>query len=342
MTASFCFIILMMKCPYKKILVTGGAGFIGSWLIRHLLDRFPEIEIINLDLLTYAGNLENLNSVSALPNYRFIQGDIRDRALVESLVQDVDACVNVAAQTHVDRSILEPDVFVSTNVLGTQILLEAARMANIQKFVQISTDEVYGSLGPDGLFSETSTLCPSSPYSASKAGADHLVMSYHKTYGLPVNITRCSNNYGPNQYPEKLIPLFILNALSNKELPVYGNGLNVRDWIHVSDHSDAVARVLCSGKPGEIYNVGASSERNNLEITRLILQILNKPETLIRFVEDRLGHDYRYAIDSRKIQQDLAWYPQVDFQQGIENTISWYIENAEWIRNIQHRSASLI
>ncbi len=326
----------------KRILITGGAGFIGSWLIRHLMKKYPDYQITNLDLLTYAGNLDNLSDVENNPNYRFVHGDICDEVLVKKLMAETDICVNAAAQTHVDRSIDGPTIFVKTNVLGTQVLLEAARKAGIEKFVQISTDEVYGSLGKTGYFTETTPLDPSSPYSASKTGGDLVALSYYKTYGFPVCITRCSNNYGPNQYPEKLIPLFILNASQDKPVPVYGDGLNVRDWIHVLDHSAGVDAVIHHGRPGEVYNIGASNERNNLEITRLILKGLNKPETLIKYVEDRLGHDRRYAIDSSKIQQEFGWKPQVDFEQGLQETIQWYLDNGEWVRRLQERDQDLM
>jgi dTDP-glucose 4,6-dehydratase len=321
----------------KRILVTGGAGFIGSWFVRHLLKQYPDVQVINLDLLTYAGNLENLADVADFPNYRFVHGDIRDEALVEGLMGEVDYCVNIAAQTHVDRSISGPGLFVSTNVMGTQTLLEAARKAKIQKFVQVSTDEVYGSLGSTGLFTESSPLEPSSPYSASKASGDLIALSYFKTYGLPVCVTRCSNNYGPYQYPEKLIPLFILNTLQELPLPIYGDGLNVRDWIHVEDHNRAVDLVLHQGTPGEVYNVGASNERNNLEITRKILTLLQKPESLIQFVTDRLGHDRRYAIDSRKIQEQLGWRPIKDFETALAETVQWYQNNPAWVANVRQR-----
>ncbi len=323
----------------RTLLVTGGAGFIGSWFIRYILENEPQTSIINLDLLTYAGNLDNLSSIEGHPRYEFIHGDITDKVLVRSLMKRVDICVNIAAQTHVDRSIDGPDVFISTNVVGTQTLLEAARLADIQKFIQVSTDEVYGSLGTTGAFTETSPLDPSSPYSASKASADLLVMSYFKTYGLAVCITRCSNNYGSYQYPEKLIPRFVLNAMAGKPLPVYGDGLNVRDWIHVRDHNQALALVMNQGHPGEIYNIGANNEQSNLSITKRILQTLDKPESLITFVEDRLGHDRRYAIDSSKIQGQLGWQPSVDFDQGLEETILWYGKNPEWVRRLEQRLA---
>jgi dTDP-glucose 4,6-dehydratase len=320
-----------------RILVTGGAGFIGSCFVRHLLTRYPDYQVTNLDLLTYAGNLENLTDVEANPRYRFVHGDIRDEALVKQLMAETDICVNIAAQTHVDRSISGPAEFVSTNVLGTHTLLEAAYRAQIQKFIQVSTDEVYGSLGPTGLFTEESPIEPSSPYSASKASADLIVLSYFKTFGFPVCVTRCSNNYGPYQFPEKLIPLFILNAFAGKPVPVYGDGLNVRDWIHVYDHNEAVDRVMHAGRPGEVYNIGASNERTNMEITRLILTLCGRDDSLIQYVTDRPGHDRRYAIDSTKIQRELDWQPQRDFETGLAETVAWYREHSEWVANLQKR-----
>jgi dTDP-glucose 4,6-dehydratase len=318
----------------KRVLITGGAGFIGSWFVRHLLIQYPTYHITNLDLLTYAGNLDNLKDIEANPRYRFVQGDIRDAALVSSFMKDTDICVNFAAQTHVDRSITGPSEFISTNVLGAHTLIEAAYRAGIEKFVQVSTDEVYGSLGPTGLFSESSPLDPSSPYSASKASGDLICLSYFKTFGFPVCVTRCSNNYGPYQYPEKMIPLFILNAMNHQSLPLYGDGLNVRDWIYVEDHNMAVERVMHSGRPGEVYNIGASSEKNNLEMTRIILRLTDRPESLMKFVPDRLGHDRRYAIDSSKIQAELGWTPQKDFESGIGETIEWYRNHPDWIEGV--------
>lgn len=326
---------------FEKLLVTGGSGFIGSWLIRHLLAENPNIQVTNLDLLTYAGNPDNLKDLELNPRYRFVQGDIQDEALVNQLMRGVDACINVAAQTHVDRSIEGPGVFITTNVLGTQVLLEAARNAGVSKFVQVSTDEVYGSIEGTAKFTEESPLEPSSPYSSSKAGADLIALSYWKTYGMPVCITRCTNNYGPNQYPEKLIPLFILNASEDKQVPVYGDGLNVRDWIHVKDHAAGVARVLFDGKPGEVYNIGSGNELNNLEITRLLLSILGKPETLIKYVQDRLGHDRRYALDSSKIERELGWKAQTSFEQGLRETVRWYLENQQWVANVRQREREM-
>lgn len=326
----------------QKLLITGGSGFIGSWLIRHLLAENPDCHITNLDLLTYAGNPENLRDIENDPRYRFVQGDIQDEALVNRLMREVDACVNVAAQTHVDRSISGPGVFITTNVVGTQVLLEAARNANISKFVQVSTDEVYGSIEGTAKFTEESPLEPSSPYSSSKAGADLIALSYWKTYGMPVCITRCTNNYGPNQYPEKLIPLFILNASEDKQVPVYGDGMNVRDWIHVKDHSAGVAAVLKAGKPGDVYNIGSGNEHNNMEITRLILKILGKPESLIKFVPDRPGHDRRYALDCSKVERELGWKATTSFEEGLRETVQWYLDNPQWVANVRKRERDLL
>ncbi|HWP46894.1 MAG TPA: dTDP-glucose 4,6-dehydratase [Candidatus Limnocylindrales bacterium] len=320
-----------MKGQDVTVLVTGGAGFIGSNFVLYLLEKYPQFHIINLDKLTYAGNLDNLKSVENHPNYTFIKGDICDEKLVEEIVAGgVDYLINFAAESHVDRSITDPGIFVRTNVLGTQVLLEAAKKYGVKKYIQISTDEVYGSLDKEGYFTEISPLAPNSPYSASKASADLLVRAYYKTFGLNVNITRCSNNYGPYQFPEKLIPLMISNALEGKELPVYGDGLHVRDWLYVEDHCRAIDAVMQRGKPGEIYNIGGGNEKTNLEIVRLILQELNKPESLIRFVKDRPGHDRRYAIDSSKIQRELDWRPCYDFTGGLKLTIRWYLEHADW------------
>lgn len=316
-----------------KILVTGGAGFIGSNFIRYMLNRYSTYSIINLDLLTYAGNLENLEGLDS-QRYRFVQGSINDRTLIARVMNEVDAVVHFAAESHVDRSIANPGVFVETNVLGTQTLLEAAKASSIQKFVHVSTDEVYGTLGEEGLFTEQTPLAPNSPYSASKAGSDMLVRAYYETYGLPVNITRCSNNYGPYQFPEKLIPLMIHHALEDKELPVYGDGLNVRDWLHVEDHCSGIDLVLHSGREGEVYNIGGNNERRNIDIVRRILSDLGKPEKLIRFVEDRLGHDRRYAIDAEKIRSELGWKPKYDFETGIRETIEWYVQKRGWWERI--------
>jgi dTDP-glucose 4,6-dehydratase len=324
-----------------KILVTGGAGFIGSNFIRCLLrpTGSPKIsyQIINLDKLTYAGNLENLADVSASEDYQFVQGDICDGRLVEKLLEnDVEAIVNFAAESHVDRSLYEPDIFIQTNVVGAQVLLDAAMRHRINRFIQISTDEVYGSLTPDAPgFREDTPLAPNSPYSASKAAADLLVRSYYKTYGLPAIITRCSNNYGPYQFPEKLIPLLITNAIGDKPLPIYGDGLNIRDWIHVKDHCRALQVVLEKGREGEIYNIGGGGERTNLEITEIVLSILNKPKSLIRYVTDRPGHDRRYAIDFSKLKNALGWSPAYHLQEGLDQTVRWYIDHEEWWRRIK-------
>lgn len=319
-----------------KILVTGGAGFIGSNFVNYMVRTYPNYNIINLDALTYAGNLGNLKESEDKSNYRFVKGDITDRNLVNSLFEEenLDVVVNFAAESHVDRSITNPDVFVTTNIQGTQVLLDAARKHKVKKYVQVSTDEVYGSLGSEGYFTETTPLDPNSPYSASKAGADMLVKAYHETYGLPTNITRCSNNYGPFHFPEKLIPLMIINALNDKPLPVYGDGLNVRDWLHVEDHCRAIDLVLHKGKVGEVYNVGGHNEKTNIEVVKEILKKLDKPETLIKYVEDRLGHDRRYAIDPTKLQSELGWEPIYNFETGLKDTVQWYLDNKSWWVNI--------
>ena len=316
----------------KKILVTGGAGFIGSNFVRYMLNKYQDYKIVNLDLLTYAGNIKSLDDVKDNPNYLFVKGDIADNKLVDKIVSDnkIDVIINFAAESHVDRSITNPDIFVKTNVLGTQNLLEVAKKYKIEKFFQISTDEVYGSLGKTGFFTEKTPLSPNSPYSASKASADLLVMAYHHTFGLNVNITRCSNNYGPYQFPEKLIPLFITNALDNKQVPLYGDGLNIRDWLFVEDHCSAIDTVLHKGKNGEIYNVGGNNEKTNKYITDTILKYLGKDSSLIKYVADRLGHDRRYAIDATKIKEELGWQPQYKFEQAIEKTIEWYLNNKDW------------
>ncbi|WP_339278980.1 dTDP-glucose 4,6-dehydratase [Paenibacillus sp. FSL W8-1187] len=318
-----------------KLLVTGGAGFIGSNFVLYMAEKYPDYEIINVDALTYAGNLENLKSVEGNPKVRFVKADITKREELEPLFQaGVDVVANFAAESHVDRSILEPDVFIKTNVLGTQTLLELAKQYGVKKFVQVSTDEVYGTLGETGLFTEETPLAANSPYSASKAGADLLVRAYHETFGLPVNITRCSNNYGPFQFPEKLIPLMIQNALQDKPLPVYGDGLNVRDWLYVEDHCSAIDLVIHKGADGEVYNVGGRNERNNLQVIKTILQELGKPESLIQFVKDRLGHDRRYAIDADKIRSELGWTPKHDYESGIRATIRWYLDNEAWMNGV--------
>lgn len=319
-----------------KLLVTGGAGFIGSNFVLYMLNQHPDYTIINVDALTYAGNLENLKSIEMHPNHTFVKADITDaQAMNELIGQGVDIVVNFAAESHVDRSILEPDVFVKTNVLGTQVLLDAARKHNIKKFVQVSTDEVYGTLGETGLFTETTPLAPNSPYSASKAGGDLLVRAYHETFGLPVNITRCSNNYGPYQFPEKLIPLMISKALADEPLPIYGDGLNIRDWLYVEDHCSAIDLVIHQGRNGEVYNIGGNNERTNLHIVKTILQQLGKPESLITHVTDRPGHDRRYGIDPTKTMNELGWRPKHSFETGIQETIRWYLDNTEWWSRIQ-------
>ncbi len=310
---------------YNKILVTGGAGFIGSNFIRYMLKVHNSMQIVNLDLLTYAGNVDNLADVASDGRYTFVKGDICDSNLVGELVQGVDAVINFAAESHVDRSIANPDVFVRTNVLGTQVLLEASRRHQIKRYFQISTDEVYGTLGATGYFVETTPLAPNSPYSASKASADFFVRAYHETYGLPTVITRCSNNYGPYQYPEKLIPALIFKAMHDEPLPIYGDGKNVRDWLHVEDHCRAIDRVLHDGRDGEVYNVGGNNEWANIDIAKLILKKLGKSESLISYVKDRLGHDRRYAIDASKIRTELSWEPEVTFEQGLADTVDFYV-----------------
>ncbi|RKY78603.1 dTDP-glucose 4,6-dehydratase [candidate division KSB1 bacterium] len=318
-----------------KYLITGGAGFIGSNFIHYLLNKYSDIEIINLDKLTYAGNLDNLRDVEDDPRYQFVKGDICDATVVNPLVKACDVVVNFAAESHVDRSIGKPDDFIRTDIFGAFVLLEAARQHGVKRFIQISTDEVYGStLGEP--FKETDPLMPSSPYSASKAGADRLAYSYFVTYDLPVIITRCSNNFGPYQYPEKLIPLFITNALEDKKLPVYGDGQNVRDWIYVLDHCEALDLVVNEGKNGEVYNIAAGNEKPNLFVTHLILEYLQKPKDLIVFVQDRLGHDRRYALNWEKIHA-LGWQPRYDFEQAIENTIQWYVDNRWWWEKIKNK-----
>ena len=316
----------------KNILVTGGAGFIGSNFIRYMLNKYKDYKIVNLDLLTYAGNIKSLYDIQDNPNYLFVKGDVADNKLVDEIVleNEIDVIINFAAESHVDKSITNPDIFVKTNVLGTQNLLEVAKKYKIKKYFQISTDEVYGSLGKTGFFTETTPLAPNSPYSASKASADLLVMAYHHTFGLNVNITRCSNNYGPYQFPEKLIPLFITNLLNNKKVPLYGDGLNIRDWLFVEDHCVAIDTVLHKGKNGKIYNVGGNNEKTNRYITEVILKYLDKDESYIEYVQDRLGHDRRYAIDATKIKKELNWQPTYKFEDAIIKTIQWYINNKSW------------
>lgn len=334
----------------KTILVTGGAGFIGSNFVKTMLAKHPNYKIINIDALTYAGNLENLKDIDDNENYTFIKADIRARQKIDKIFEtyDIDMVVNFAAESHVDRSIVEPEIFLTTNVIGTQVLLDIAKKYwNLNpkdkyckeykegvKFLQVSTDEVYGALGKTGMFVETMPLMPNNPYSASKASADMIVRSYYETFGMPINITRCSNNYGPYQFPEKLIPLMINNALNNKSLPVYGDGKQIRDWLHVKDHCSGIDTVLHKGKIGEVYNIGGNNEKANIEIVKLILASLGKGEELITYVADRPGHDRRYAIDNTKITTKLGWKPQYTFEEGIRETIEWYLSNVEWIANI--------
>jgi len=319
----------------KTILVTGGAGFIGSNFIRYLLNKYPSYRVINLDKLTYAGNLTNLKDVNINSRYSFVKGDICDSVLVECLVKRVDTIINFAAETHVDRSILSSDDFLKTNVFGLNQLLKAALRYKIKRFVQISTDEVYGSI-KRGKFKETDILNPSSPYSSSKAAGDLLALSYHATYKLPVIITRSSNNFGPFQYPEKIIPLFITNAITNNYLPLYGKGENIRDWIFVEDNCSGVDIALHRGKPGEIYNVGGSCEKTNIELTRLVLRLLDKPESLIKKVKDRPGHDFRYALNCAKLE-NLGWKKKYSFREAIKLTIGWYKINIKWWQDIKNK-----
>ena len=320
----------------KKILVTGGAGFIGSNFINYILGKRKDIFIVNLDKLTYAGNLQNLKNIESHPSYTFVKGDIVNDELVSYLFQkyEITHVINFAAESHVDRSILGSEIFFRTNVLGTNVLLENAKRFGVEKFVQISTDEVYGSLGTEGQFEETTPLQPNSPYAASKAAADMMALAFHHTYHVPVVITRCSNNYGPYQFPEKLIPLMIINSLNNKKLPVYGDGLNVRDWIYVIDHNKAVELVFDKGKVGEVYNVGANTEKPNIEIVKLLLKHTGKTEDLIEYVKDRPGHDRRYAINSTKIKRELNWEAENSFESAIQDTINWYIKNEKWWKEI--------
>lgn len=334
----------------KTILVTGGAGFIGSNFVRYMLDKYPDYSIVNVDALTYAGNPANLSDVERDERYTFEKADIRDRARIDEIfaAHEPDMVVNFAAESHVDRSIDDPELFLTTNIIGTQVLLDAAKrhwklhpedkyskeFKEGVKFQQVSTDEVYGALGKEGMFRETTPLSPNSPYSAAKASADMIVRAYHETYGIPVNITRCSNNYGPYQFPEKLIPLMINNCLHDRELPVYGDGMQIRDWLHVSDHCSAIDTVLHNGVNGEVYNIGGNNEKANIDIVHLILKTLEKPDSLIRHVKDRLGHDRRYAIDNTKITTQLGWSPRYTFEEGMAETIAWYVSHQEWTENI--------
>ena len=319
-----------------RVLVTGGAGFIGSNFIRHLLAAEPTCRVVNLDKLTYAGNLENLTDIEHDPRYQFIKGSICDTALVDQLLKDeFDALINFAAESHVDRSIQDARAFAETNVLGAQVILDACRRHRVPRIIQVSTDEVYGSLGPSGRFTEASPLHPNSPYAASKAAADLLALAYFRTYGLPVIITRSTNNYGPYQFPEKVIPLFITNALAGEPLPLYGDGLHVRDWLHVGDHCEALTLILKSGVPGEIYNIGGHCEQANIDTARLILNALGRPHALIAHVRDRLGHDRRYALDTSKIEQALGWTPRIPFETGLLETVRWYRDHVTWWTRIK-------
>lgn len=320
------------------LLVTGGCGFIGSNFVRHLLATDPSCTILNIDALTYAGNLANLKDVASHPKYTFIKGDVTSRDDVRGAMKlGVTDVIHFAAESHVDRSIQDSGPFVKTNVLGTQILLDAAREFKVHKYVQVSTDEVYGSLGPTGLFTEQTPLDPSSPYSASKAASDLLVKAYQHTFGMHAVITRCSNNYGPYQFPEKLIPLFVTNLMNDQPVPVYGDGMQIRDWIHVLDHCRGVEAAWRNGKPGEVYNFGGRCEKPNIEITKTLLRLLGKTDALIRYVADRLGHDRRYAIDCTKAERELGWSPQVSFDQGLQETIDWYKANGDWIAGIKNK-----
>ncbi len=313
-----------------RILVTGGAGFIGANFVQHVLAEHPEDDVVTYDLLTYAGNLANLESVMADPRHRFVRGDVADATAVGAALSGVEAIVHFAAESHVDRSITDASDFLRTNVVGTQVLLDAARAARVRRFVQVSTDEVYGSLGATGAFHEQSPLSPNSPYAASKASADLLVRAARHTHGLDTLITRCSNNYGPYQFPEKLIPLFVTNALADQPLPLYGDGCQVRDWIHVRDHCRALDLVLRRGRAGEVYNIGGGNERRNVDVAHLILETLGKPRSLLRHITDRPGHDRRYAIDASKIAGELGWQPREPFTAGIAATLAWYQANRPW------------
>ena len=322
-----------------KFLVTGGAGFIGGNFAHYMVNTYPEDQIVVLDLLTYAGNLETLEPIMNKPNFKFVKGDIRDREFIDQLFAEekFDMVVNFAAETHVDRSVEDPEVFITTNIIGTQVLMDACRKYGIQRYHQVSTDEVYGDLPldrPDLFFTEETPIHTSSPYSAAKAGADLLVQAYHRTFKLPVTISRCSNNYGPYHFPEKLIPLMISRALADESLPVYGDGMNVRDWLHVYDHCTAIDLILRKGRDGEVYNIGGHNEKTNLEVVKTILAALNKPESLIHFVKDRPGHDLRYAMDPTKIESELGWKPKYTFETGIPQTIDWYLTHREWWEHI--------
>lgn len=320
----------------RRILVTGGCGFIGSNFIRHLLRTDPEAAVVNFDSLTYAGNLGNLADLAANPRYQFVRGDITDREAVrKALGEGVNGIINFAAESHVDRSIQDSGPFIHTNVLGTQVLLDAAKEFKLSRYLQVSTDEVYGSLGATGFFTEAMPLAPNSPYAASKASADLLVRSYVHTFGLPAVITRCSNNYGPYQFPEKMLPLFITNLLQDQQVPVYGDGQQIRDWIHVLDHGAAIDRVYRAGRVGEVYNIGGRCEKTNLDLTYTLLDVMGKPRTLIRHVQDRPGHDRRYAIDCAKMEKELDWQPRIPFERGLEETVKWYVDNKDWVAGVR-------
>jgi dTDP-glucose 4,6-dehydratase len=317
------------------ILVTGGAGFIGSHYVRHLLRREKDVSVVNVDSLTYSGNLENLADVEGDPRYRFVKADVADSPALEALGDGIDEIVHLAAESHVDRSIEDAGAFLRTNVLGTQVLLDLARKWNVRQFVHVSTDEVYGTLGADGRFTEETALSPNSPYAASKAASDLLVRAAHHTHGLPAVITRCSNNYGPNQFPEKLIPLMVTNALEGRDLPVYGDGQQVRDWIHVEDHCRGLEAARTRGKPGEVYNLGAGNEWKNIDVVRLVLRELGRPETLIRHVTDRLGHDRRYAIDPSKARREIGFEATTAFEEGLTATVRWYRDHPDWWQRVR-------
>ena len=324
-----------------KVLVTGGAGFIATNFMYYMVNKYPEYDFVNLDALTYAGNYNNIKDLEGKPNYKFVKGDITDREFIDKLFEEekFDWVVNFAAESHVDNSIKNPGIFLTTNILGTQVLMDASRKYGVKRYHQVSTDEVYGDLPldrPDLLFTEETPIHTSSPYSSSKAGADLLVGAYYRTYGLPITISRCSNNYGPYQFPEKLIPVIISKALNDEPIPVYGKGENVRDWIHVIDHNIGVDLILHKGKVGEVYNLGGHSERTNLDVVKTILKQLGKPESLITYVTDRPGHDLRYAIDSTKAEKELGWDRTYTFEKGIEETVNWYLNNQEWIEEIKN------
>lgn len=323
-----------------KILVTGGCGFIGSNFIRHMLTSYPDYRIINLDALTYAGNPENLRGITDIGRYTFVKGKIEDSSLLKTLMSGVDGVVHFAAESHVDRSIVDAQPFLVTNVIGTSVLLEAAKRVAMKRFIHISTDEVYGALGEEGKFTETTPLLPNSPYAASKASGDMIVRAYHETYDFPAIVARPSNNYGPYQFPEKLIPLMIANLLEDKPVPVYGEGKNVRDWLFVEDNCRAIDMILHGGRAGEVYNVGGNAERRNIEIVKKVLEIMGKDETLITYVADRPGHDYRYALDNTKIERELGWRSSVDIETGLEKTIDWYKKNEWWWKPLRERLSS--